>query len=156
MQTSNQYPKIGRPDIGDGQRQVSAFNNRDRQVGWRVYFSKSNSNQSDWPIYRKHTDFRKYVIASSFRNLARSSHVSTNLVDFGHSNTFWLFSSTPSPTDHQPTPTDIQLVWTDLSYWLVVGLDFEDLKWSSWFWVGHKPDPDQLVERPSRGLKIYL
>ena len=96
---------MDQPDTGDGQQWVPTSRKRDRQVGGRVYSSKSDSNRSNhlyignthrfsqvWGISNNfstnmlrdptrsrqiHWDLERSLrdLVSSFRNLTRSSHV---------------------------------------------------------------------------------
>ena len=83
-------------------------------------------------------------LVSSFRNLARSSHM------LARSGRFWPVLLRFRPflicfgyfllPRVWPTPTNILLAQTSLSYRSMTGLDFEDLKWLGRILVGHKPN----------------
>ena len=83
-------------------------------------------------------------LVSSFRNLARSSHM------LARSGRFWPVLLRFRPflicfgyfllPRVWPTPTNILLAQTSLSYRSMMGLDFEDLKWLGRILVGHKPN----------------
>ena len=43
----------------------------------------------------------------------------------------------------------VSTTWTNFLHRSAVGPEMRDLNWSSRFWVGHKPDPNRLVDRPN-------